>query len=303
MKRFVFILFVLSFLACEETINIEGTDSQKKVVINSIINPDSTWNVNLSYSKSIFVDADFQFINHASVKVTSLNTGQSFFLKNTSNGNYTRALNPTEGHSYEMEVTTVDGEIVTGRTYLPSVIKVDVMKKDALDADGKETIEIDIEIEDNPEEENFYVWEVVENIYEVNTEDPGAENHIAATLPLEFEVEDSKKENLKSLNSLLFLSDSEFDGTVYTTKLTLGNEIITKNGYENTNPNPSVNPRFNLRIMAVSKDMFQYMRSYELYKQTDIKVTSLAQPVDIYSNIENGLGIFGGFSLKEFPIY
>ncbi|MBT8191150.1 MAG: DUF4249 domain-containing protein [Bacteroidia bacterium] len=302
MKHFVYILFLFSLFACEETINIESTDSQKQIVINSIISPDSSWNVNLSYSKSIFDNSDFQYINQATVKITSLNTGQAFFLKNIGDGHYGRSLNPTEGHSYEMEVTTAEDEVATARTYLPSVIQVDVIKKDALDEEGNETIEIDIEIEDNPEEENFYVWEIVENIYEENIEDPEGESYVAATLPLELELE-NQEENLKSLNSLLFISDSEFDGTVYTTKLTLGNEIITKNGHENTNQNPSINPRFNLKVMAVSKDLFEYLRTYELYKQTDIKVTSLTQPVDIYSNIENGLGIFGGFSLKEFPIY
>ena len=203
MKQFAVILLFFSLLSCEETINIDSAESQKQIVINSIISPDSSWNVNLSYSKSIFDNSDFQLINDAAVKVSSLNSGQSFYLTNTSDGNYQRALNPTEGHSYELEVVTVNNEIAKARTYLPSVIKVDVMKIDAVDEDGNETIEIDIEIDDNPEEENFYVWEIVENIYAENNEDPEATNHVAATLPLELNL-DKSEGDLKSLKFIAF---------------------------------------------------------------------------------------------------
>jgi len=299
MKLYIFILACMIVSSCEETVYIDGSESHKKIVINSIISTDSTWNVNLSYSKSIFDVSEFTFIEHASTKVTNQTSGQSFFLKHKENGNYQRALNPTEGHTYELEVTTIDGKIARATTYVPSVLKVDVIKRDAFDSEGKATIELEIEIEDNPTEENFYVWEVVENIYEELPETPNNPTNVA-TLPIELQKEDA---DLKSLNSLLFISDKNFDGTTYKTKLTLGQDVLAKvSGNNNGDEYQFQKPRFSLNVMAVSKDLYEYMRTYEIYKQTEIKITSISQPVDVYSNIENGLGIFGGFNRKEFPI-
>ncbi len=296
MNRLVFISLIILFFSCEENVTIRGTNSQNQVVINSIISKDSTWNVNLSYSKSIFDDSPFEYLDHASAKITNLTSGQTFFLKNKGKGQFQRALHPNEGHSYHLEVTTIDGQIVQATTYVPSVLKVDVGKTDGLDEVGKQTLEIDIQIEDNITEENFYVWELVENVYEESTNDDTENSNIAFTLPLVPKKEDSR---LKTLSSLLFISDNDFNGDTYSTKLTLGNDVLIENP---TSIDPVEQPRFSLRIMAVSKDLFEYLRSYELYKQTDIKVTSIVQPVEVYSNIENGLGIFGGYNLKEFPI-
>ena len=163
MLRLTFFILSLTFIfSCEEEITLGSETSQRQIVINSIISTDSTWNVNLSYSKSIFSSSDFNFITDATVKVTNLTNSQSFFLKNLGNGDYQRGLKPTEGHTYELEITTIEGKRANAVTYVPSVLQVEVMKNDAIDENGNETIEIDIEIEDNPLEENFYVWEIVE---------------------------------------------------------------------------------------------------------------------------------------------
>ncbi|NNE25634.1 MAG: DUF4249 domain-containing protein [Saprospiraceae bacterium] len=294
----IFILSLTMFLSCEEDVTIKIEDNDRQIVINSIISTDSIWNVNLTYSKSIFSDQEFEYIQAASVKVTNLTNDQSFFLKSIGNGDYQRALMPNEGHSYELEINTDEGESARAVTYVPSVLKVEVMRSNSIDENGNNTIEIDIEIEDNPVEENFYVWEIVENKI-VEEEIVTEPLNIDFTLPTEFEEGQTE---LKSLNSLLFISDDKFNGKKYSTKLTLGNDVINNGEGGNDNASSSETPRFNLRIMAVSKDLYEYLRTYELYKQTDIAITSINQPVNVYSNIENGLGIFGGYNLKEFPI-
>lgn len=299
MKKLIYILPLLILIACEETITINGTESARQIVINSIISTDSTWNVNLSYSQSIFDDKEIEFIEYASAKVTNLMTGQTFFLKNTGNGDFRRALQPSEGHAYELEINTLDGKTATAQTYVPSVLKVDVVKNDLLDSEGNQSIEIDIEIEDNPNEENFYVWELVENKRESITTEPGeSTNNKVQALD---GPESNSTVDLKSLNSPLFISDNNFNGKTYSAKITVGDDVLNSVVGEPSSDGPEY-PRFKLRIMAVSKDLFEYLRTYEIYKQTEIKITSIAQPVEVYSNIENGLGIFGGYNLKEFPI-
>ena len=47
-------------------------------------------------------------------------------------------------------------------------------------------------------------------------------------------------------------------------------------------------------LRSVSKEYFLYMRSYFKYVQTNGDF--LAEPVMVYNNINNGIGIFAGFS-------
>lgn len=302
MKQIIATLICFAFLSCEESIDIKSDNDSSQIVLNSIISTDSVWRVNLSYSKSIFSPDDFELIDDASVKVNNLNNGQSFFLESKGNGCYGRALNPNEGHNYELVITTKDSRIVKARTYVPSVLEVDVVKNSSIDMNGDETIEIDIEIEDNPDEDNFYVWELVENtapIVEEQPNDAPIENlDINYSIASEDEGED---ENLKTLNSQIFVSDKEFTGKKYAARVTIGKEVL-ENIQNPELPAGESHARFSLRVMAVSADLFEYLRTYELYRQSEIKVTSISQPVSVYSNIEHGLGIFGGYLLKEFPI-
>jgi hypothetical protein len=302
MKQFVTILLSVLLFSCEKPVHINSDSSESQIVLNSIISTDSVWRVNLSYSKSIFNDSEFALIDDATVKVNNLNSGQSFFLESKGNGCYGRALNPTEGHEYELVVSTSDNREVRGRTYVPSVLNVDVVKRNAFDSDGFETIEIDIEIEDNLDEDNYYVWELVENKILQTLE--GEEEPPNEVLDINYAFSDSDgntEENLKTLNSQIFVSDKEFEGKKYEAKVTIGNDILT-NPDAGNNANSTSQARFSLRVMAVSADLYEYLRTYEIYRQNEVKVTSISQPVSIYSNIENGLGIFGGYILKEFPI-
>ena len=50
----------------------------------------------------------------------------------------------------------------------------------------------------------------------------------------------------------------------------------------------------------ISQDYYYYRRSLELYNQSSDN--PFAQPVQVYSNIENGFGIFAGAQVNYFDI-
>ena len=337
---FNLICFALILWSCEDRRNFDVDNFEKEVVLNSIISTDSSWNVQLSYTKSIFDQEDFSIIDEADVRVLNLTNGQSFYLDKKQTGLYARELNPVEGHEYALSINIPGYDEIHARTYVPSVLEVDVVSNFIRDNDGKENIEIDLEITDNPNEENYYVWELLEvdlNRFSANasssspvstiieeeasvdaqddSEDvPNDGNPDSATNALlspnnifSFLTEDDSDNRYqkKDYNSLSFLSESDVRAGKIANRLILDGKILTNHTDEGEEANSNLNktPLFELKVMAVSSDLYEYLKSYELYRNNVIKNTSISDPVIIYSNIENGLGIFGGYNLKSFYIF
>jgi hypothetical protein len=346
----IFALLVL--IACEDVRQVSSDNFRNEVVLNSIISPDSSWNVHLSYTKSIFDEADFSYINDASVRVLSLTSGQSFFLDNTGGGHYYRDSRPAEGHEYKLEVQLPDREDVLAFSYVPEVIDVAVGSRIVANGEGDTKLEINLEITDNPDEENYYVWELLE-VDPVNyaleherteTSDALPDNDDDASdstsssgdisnesgggtqvggyqsddqIPTEFKtehifsfnsVEQQSKYQRKELNDLSFLSEADVKAGKIANKLILDSSFISEidSDYvfeEQSDDQLGRKPIFELKVMVVSSELFEYLKTYEEYRQNEIKNTSISEPVKVYSNIENGLGIFGGYSLKRFYIY
>jgi len=57
---------------------------------------------------------------------------------------------------------------------------------------------------------------------------------------------------------------------------------------------PSVPARVMVELQAISPELYRYLKSVELYRVTENDAFS--EPVQIYSNVENGWGIFGSLS-------
>lgn len=338
-RTLIVISLGLIFWSCEDRRTFDLDDFQKEVVLNSIISTDSSWNVQLSFSKSIFDESDFTIIEDATVRVHNLTNGQSFYLEKKKSGYYSRELHPVEGHEYAITAKVPGFEELKAMTYVPSVLEVDVVSKLTTNNEDRQSIEIDIEITDNPNEENYYVWELLEvdqarfaqngshsspvsTIYEPtepeddasgsdpdpseNNENPGS-NILSPDNIFSFNDEEESDYQKKDLNSLSFLSESDVRFGKIANRLILDSSIFNGNNPGN-NPGSgqgehNKTPLFELQVMAVSSDLYEFLKSYEIYKNDDIKNTSISDPVIIHSNIENGLGIFGGYNLKSFYIY
>jgi hypothetical protein len=52
-----------------------------------------------------------------------------------------------------------------------------------------------------------------------------------------------------------------------------------------------------VRFLTLSKDFFEFVTSYQ--KQKNNSNNAFAEPTQVYSNVENGLGIFAGYAITE----
>lgn len=91
----------------------------------------------------------------------------------------------------------------------------------------------------------------------------------------------------------IIIDDEAFDGQNHTTDIVF--EL-----YNNSDEDTDIND-FKLDWAVLSEDQFQFEKRLSIYRDSD-DFGPFAEPVSIYSNVENGIGIFAGQNQKLLDI-
>ena len=294
------ILFIFS--SCEKKLDIDLPESEKKIVVNGIVNPDSLMKVRISKSMNVLDNGKIQYLSDATVKLFKDDT----FLENLNNmdsGYFQSSVVPEINSDYKL---TVD---YSGLTSVNANIKlqdaVEIMSIDTVSEiqinDFWETkiMHFDIKIKDDAEKEDFYflslramipVYEFIDttllivgyeegNMY-FNSEDPILRN--------------SESFTLDGMQGIVF-SDEMFNGVEYTFDI---EHYIDK--YEDIGEN-DLSTMYYVKLLTITEDVFNYITSYNLNQYT--QYDPFAQPVQILSNVENGLGLFSGYTMDVDSVF
>ncbi|MFH1319199.1 MAG: DUF4249 domain-containing protein [Bacteroidota bacterium] len=296
MKRIVYlILLVLIIISCEKEVDIPIEYTQPKLVVNGLFNTDSLWNIEVSASKYIFDATAIPLINDAQVTVTN-SGGNSILLTNQGNGIYTSLTEkPEPGEVYTLDVSHSDYDNVRASNQLPGeivILNIDWLQQAYVD--GELYRRINITFQDSPNNDYYLVrikgafWHVIF--------DPisGLKDSILAVSPMYFFSQNAAVENSNSKEHRMSVSftDEIFNGNQYTIGLLLSEYYFTgEDGKEE-----EVQTIY-LSMSKISEEYYWYETSYQAYiSAQDGKL--FAQPVQVYTNIENGLGIFAGYSAQ-----
>ncbi|MEX2427035.1 MAG: DUF4249 family protein [Bacteroidales bacterium] len=90
-----------------------------------------------------------------------------------------------------------------------------------------------------------------------------------------------------SYRSSLLFSDDFFNGQNYQLKITIMDWDAT------------LDKEYEIELLSMNKAGYLYRRSVEDYQNS--KHDPFSEPVRIYSNIENGFGIFAGYAVDSYP--
>ncbi len=271
-------VMLLLFSNCEKYIDFEGDVEDPKLVVNSLINPDSTYAVHLSRSLSVIDQAELSGVNNGQVTIYDENGAIVEILQHSSDGYYNGTGTPVSGSEYTIVATAPDYTDVEATDRIPNLTTIDTWDTATIDLgiDGRE-LEFKFQIQDEPNVENYYVLKIYSadvigsSIYYYN-------------------------EYFHSTDPMLGLEDGEswVEEAAFTDLLFDGNNQEFTVRLEDIAPFSSF---MEVRLYSCSKDYYQYRRSYSQYKETS--GNPFAQPVQVFSNVANGLGIFAGYQLTR----
>lgn len=297
--RIITIVF-FAFLGCVKEVDTNLlNDMEQKIVVNSLFQPDSLMKVHVSISSAI--NEELIEVENAELNLFKDN---KFFLTLVSEGDgwYNSFHYPEIGVDYSLEVIVEDFEKVEAKSSIPELpefLESPYCKKignSVVDGEAKFVCNTHLDFEE---------INSVANYYEIFLGDLNFKIHEQTDPCL---LMDSDLDIFEHIPSLIF-TNTLFQG---------GQKNLVINGLGSTHviddpliPNLSQFDPFSLRFHSVSEEYYNYRKSSNKHfylKNSDghfddpVTLLFVGNPVEMYSNVSGGYGIFAGYNSKTFQV-
>lgn len=319
MKTIIYFLIglaLISLASCEKEIEFKGEISDPLVVVNGYLAPDSTIKIELSKSR-FFLDSreDFDRINNATVSIM-VNGQTRETLRFANNGIYIGNYKPQLGDSVSLTIKAPGHEEVRSSTVIPAlsnIVSVDTLSRkltsryesyklnDTVIAwNNQFELELGIRIKDPATIKNFYRLSIINR--SEWTEHPDYKSEYYLYFNIQGVSNETSSEGLLSLidggydaDSHVF-SDDLFDGREVVVRFKMYENVLEiRPGYEEQFGGKNTHTTsYIINLQSLPRDTYYYLKSKSAAEQ--VFETFFTEPVQIYTNIENGIGIFGSFT-------
>jgi hypothetical protein len=289
------VLFVLTVSACTKEIDLKVKNFAPQLVVNSILMEDSIIRIHLSKTQKITATSDILNVEDAVVQLYS-NGGQFMGGMNyDGNGYYSHTLTAVPEMDYKIEIYTDDLECEARDTVPKTIVINSVDTANTLFIEGKNFFQITMSFEDDVSAKNYYSIRAELLVKEYIMNGSVKEDSTYSARRVNFLTDDvyilSNKDNQIFKEELLF-TDIGFNGLSTTVKFgTYDIRDLASN---------EVPMEMTLFARSVSHSSYRYFNTLNahLYYQDD----PFSLPVEVFSNVEDGRGIFGSVSEKKMII-
>lgn len=293
MRNALFVLIAAAcFLGCDTVVELDVPRDDSQLVVNSTFSPDSTFGVRLSKSEFILDEWNPELITGASATVLDANGTEVAQLTEQEEGVYTSSVLPEPGQTYQIKVSKPGYKTATARSIVPAdtaqVTRIETTKPSQ--SSGSVTLSLWI---DDPAGKDYY-----EISGRSQTVIYLPDDTLRYKQKLWLRSDDPTFDNFdEGSQHDMFFNDRLFSGTKK--KLTFRTNFrrphCTSDDTECRDEHEAM-----LFVRKVSKEYYEYKQSVNL--QDDVEGDPFAEPVPVYDNIENGLGIFAGFRENAYEL-
>lgn len=301
MKRLLFLLSIsLLYISCEKVIPFDGDVNTPKLVINSVFESDSTFKVHVSSSRSVIDTASFNNIDDAIVSIKDDNENIIETLNHIENGFYKGQTFPQENQTYILEVNHPDYADITASDSLPSPITINsVDTSTIIDPINGNRLQISMNFDDPENTQNYYLIETYSvNEYLVIKNSDTTEYELDTTKQFMVLTDEVFQNGGSPWREQGLFNDLLFNGQNKTLELEIPNDSWSgsEDGYDWSYQTLTLR----LYLHNITLSYYYYRTSLELFQNAS--GNPFAQPVQVYSNIENGFGVFAGSQISFFDL-
>lgn len=297
-KISIIALLSILLVSCTKIVEFNGEMSDPKIVVNSIFSNDTSLWVNITTSRFFLDNAPITSIDNATVSVYK-NGDYVADMIHSGEGNYGLAsLIPQPNVTYSLKVTAPDKEEVTCEASFPTPIHI-VSIDTIYDFDQEywnNSYLIKLKIDDPAGEKNYYRISVYADRY-IYQESGPIEYMVYRELPWIWSddvvltgggEEETDIFDSEVYNEYKIFDDTFFDGNEYTLDFNMLSDFLIGEEEENY-------AMVFFVLETLSEEYFTYLRSKTVHQSSSDDFFS--EPVPIYSNIQGGIGYFGGYSM------
>lgn len=287
-------LILLTFLfSCSKEIDIPFDEGYQKMVLNSLFSPNEPISINISTSMNILANSES---NQLFQKKYNLYENDSLIFSKTTLSDNISGPFPSEGKIYRITVETEEyGNIVAIDTCPKKVLitEAKIEMPIGFDEFGMPISQANITFEDPVNECNYY--ELI--IYQKQGDEIVYCTELSSNDEIIINEGDSDY-----LPTTIFFSDKIKNGETITLHIKLNLSFIQENGEYLPNETFVI-------LRSISQNYYSYRKYWtrHFYNQNKLgdplDVLFLGEPIEMYTNIENGFGIFAGYSehIVQFP--
>jgi hypothetical protein len=295
MKNIILILIIAtSLFSCEKTVNIKIPDNGRKLTVNSFFSKDSNLVVSLSKSRYI-LDGTYNFESVEDADISFFeNNNLVENLNEVNPGIYKSNFILQENNNYRIEVSSKDFPVVNCQSSIPGKTEIiSLSVNPSADEYGNQTVTFKLKFQDDLGSTNYYFIQVFRRVkYTYYDEDSGTE---ITNENIEMVYIDSDDPNVFqedwALTDGLLMSGELINGREYTLSFASSSGYYYEGQNESSNEDDTT---YFIYFHSVSKDYYLYYKSLSKHRET--KDEFFMEPVQVYNNIENGFGIFAGYS-------
>ncbi len=278
---------VATFFSCTKNVNVNVNSkyTQPMLVLNSLLQPDSNAIVQVSKSTSaldgstptIVVDAAVELWEDGKFKTNCINAG---------NGFYTTTYKPLVSHTYTFKAHENGMTDVDGTTTIPSLSMISIISVDTTAED------VTIQIND-PGGNEYYSFDLttVDTFGYTNNLQLYTDNTMLLDNTSSPAFSFGRHGNRKLHRIPNYVSNQLFIGQSNQYVLSFNTDNGGHVGHGGFQPPPQPLPigTYYLKVSNISAEIYKYFKTVD----GSTNPNPFAEPTQIYSNVNNGLGIVG----------
>lgn len=296
-KYTVLLILISGLWSCETTEKIDDFPLRpSKMVVNSYLSPDTTWQFQVSKSLSVLDNAEIRMLDSAQIKIFHGNELLTTITDPDPDGWFRYPDHyPESGETYSIEVTSpYFEETLRAKETVPESIRPEEIRliikdssfhewtdyRDIRMVDGHIEATAEIQLSDPETEENYYELSMftLDTIY-LDEDSLSMEVHMDN---IYLSSNDNSVEGDGDRGRHLLIKDDLFDGQTYRIKVDFSDWGIPRNQI------------YFIELKSLTRASYLYKLTNYAYQNA--MNDPFAEPVQVFCNIENGYGIFAGFS-------
>lgn len=306
-NNFFNIAWLLFILSCTQKLDINLEKQINTLAMTCTFNPGDGFEAYFSRTTNITSDA-YPDIGTLIIRLYENDSLINESVIDTNFWQFNYAVN--ENNSYHIEVEDTTGNLISAKSVIPdrifiqgASIKPVLVKTDI--GEGEDFRDkVTITWTDPQEEANFYQVVIYSFSDNFSNESRSYWNSFISEDPVL-----TTEGDLDYSPVTIFFSDQLFNGETYTMS------IINANGGLSCINGTCLPDRHRVELRSITRDYYLFLKYFTRHynnqqiteENPSLDMLFLGEPVDMYTNVENGFGIFSGYSFystefKRIPV-
>lgn len=292
-------------LSCEKEIELK-TNSNKCIVANALITENEPIEVAVYGGVNYVGRKNSLPLENANLAVYCGNTLLEEISGLNTDSSFRTSVIPKAGETYSIKVDCAKYTTASAQSVVPQAVKLNILQTDSLRVTVRNDYEsyessgdVIVSITDTTSELRYYLLTITGYYRPYNNPDivnscfliPECDNATVPTTSMSDIInhmfESSDVEHYENKEYILFSNQNwHGDSTIINFRLSHISSI------------PS-----DINVMSFTEDYYKYFVSKERQKNAEDDDFMFCEPISVYSNIKNGLGLFAGYSLATAKLY